>query len=432
MPVSRAPVWFQNFHATIFVLYVIALATTMSGMEIFSSLLGLCLVMEWWWRRPQRNSWVLPPFLVPFLALIAVAMVGVLLGPAKAADKFYDFGRMRLFLLYGISFYELLFFRSKRLWLKTLFFTSVVLALYGCCQHFYPLDIVRWGTKKIVLWAIPEKLEGPLVIGFFNHHLTFANVFTFYGSLFTALGLSSNRWRRWFLTAGALIFLAVVWTQSRAAWVAIPAMALTIAVAKSKKWMALFLGIGVVLLGVLYVTDVGFHERFERTFLKRDDFYNLGPRRRLWNAQIEIFKENPILGFGWNNNERHCKEYVDRLYPDIKDNFCGHAHSNELQILATTGIVGAAAFLWLWWTIMVFTYRAIRAYRKVEDEHWILIGCFAAFVGFHLQGITQWNFGDAKVLHNLMFFLAVVSVLGLRRNVASSTASLFSSRARSA
>jgi len=28
-----------------------------------------------------------------------------------------------------------------------------------------------------------------------------------------------------------------------------------------------------------------------------------------------------------------------------------------------------------------------------------------------IQGLTQWNFGDAEVLHNLIFFWAIVAVL---------------------
>jgi O-antigen ligase len=146
-----------------------------------------------------------------------------------------------------------------------------------------------------------------------------------------------------------------------------------------------------------YFADNGFKQRFDRTVFQKDDFYNLGPRTRLWHAQWEIFKDHPWIGVGYNNNERLAKTYVDRLYPSRSDNFYGHAHNTPLQILATTGLLGSIAYLWLWGTIFWSLY---------QKRSW---GLIAAFVGFQIQGLTQWNFGDAEVVHSLMFFWALAA-----------------------
>ncbi len=395
----------------------------MSGMEIFSSLLGLCLAVECYLRRSARSKWIFPPFTFAFLIFIAAALLGIIAGPAKLSQKFYDFGRMRLFLLYAIAFYELVFFSPSRRWLIPLVVSCCVVGVFGILQHFVPNDFLYFGTGRIIVYAIPEQHIGSLVVGFFNHHLTFSNVFSFYACLFTALGFSGDPKRRWYLALGLFLLLLLFWTQSRAAWMAIPVMVLVIAFGKSVKWAGACFVFGIAVMGVLYFTDPGFHARFERTFFKQDDFYNLGPRRRLWHAQISMFKEHPILGFGYNNNERFCKEYMLRLYPDNPEPFCGHAHSTFLQILATTGIVGSVAFIWLWWVIFRYSFRVVRSYSSEQNERWIALGCLAAFIGFQIQGSTQWNFGDAKVLHNLMFFLAVISALGFKKGIKPSGAS---------
>jgi O-antigen ligase len=143
----------------------------------------------------------------------------------------------------------------------------------------------------------------------------------------------------------------------------------------------------------------------------RDDLYNLGPRQRLWKAQLVMFREHPLIGVGWNNNERKAKEVVDRLYPEQRENFYGHAHSVPLQILSTTGLLGFAAFVWIWVEIFRAASQVLAQRSRDQIEHWLARGLIVGFVGFNIQGLTQWNFGDAEVLHNVVFFWAVIAAL---------------------
>jgi O-antigen ligase len=253
------------------------------------------------------------------------------------------------------------------------------------------VDWIRPEGKKVLLFAIPDQKIGPLVVGFFNHHLTFANVFLLYACLFFSF-------RKWpYVIMGAYLFLLCVWTQSRAAWAAIPLCLGLLVIPSSKRMRWRAVALVSFFFVATYFADNGFKQRFDRTVFQKDDFYNLGPRTRLWHAQWEIFKDHPWIGVGYNNNERLAKTYVDRLYPSRSDNFYGHAHNTPLQILATTGLLGSIAYLWLWGTIFWSLY---------QKRSW---GLIAAFVGFQIQGLTQWNFGDAEVVHSLMFFWALAA-----------------------
>jgi putative inorganic carbon (HCO3(-)) transporter len=264
------------------------------------------------------------------------------------------------------------------------------------------------------MYAVQDEKIGPLVVGTFNHHLTFSNIYIFYACLFTSVGLFLLPRKWWVLGMGAFLYVLVFWTESRAAWVAIPITLLLIASFKSKKAVAICIGIALVLGFTFLKVDPGFRERLGRTFVKKDGLYHLGARARLWDAQLEMFKEHPILGIGFNNNERRSKEFVDKLFPDTKNNFYGHAHSEILQIMASMGILGLLAFLWLWFEVFRDCIVSLKRWPRASLEYWIALGCFAAFVGFHVQGITQWNFGDAEVLHNVLFFWAVVAILRQR------------------
>ena len=392
-------------------LYTVALTTSMSGMEIFSAALLLALLIFFWRKGSGGNSSPIPipPFMAPLLAFVSVALVGILSAETSAQIKLYDIGRMRFFLiLYPVLFYSLFYFDPRRHWLRALIFATAVIGIYGFFQHFIPLDLVRPEGKKIYLYAIQSEEIGPLVLGTFNHHLTFSNIYYLYACLFFSLALLGGRTRKGLTALSLLLFLLCVWTQSRAAWVSVPLGMLIIVWARGRRFFLVTCGLLAAAFSILYFCDHGFHERLHRTTEARDDLYSLGPRKRLWLAQWEFFSSHRWFGVGYNNNERMAKPMVDRLYPNRTDNFYGHAHSTPLQILATTGIFGMAAYLWLWFAI----FRKLWILRRsnVPVQAAIAYGLLAAFIGFHLQGLTQWNFGDAEVIHNFVFLWAVLGV----------------------
>ncbi|KWR87369.1 PglL family O-oligosaccharyltransferase [Cupriavidus sp. IDO] len=84
----------------------------------------------------------------------------------------------------------------------------------------------------------------------------------------------------------------------------------------------------------------------------------ISPRLALWRYAFEVFKQNPLLGVGWGEYVRAQYLIADRLGPVEMGN---NAHNIVLDLLAKTGLVGAAATLlpclyWCWCSI-----RAIRA-----------------------------------------------------------------------
>lgn len=389
--------------------YVFAMATSMSLMEIGA---GLLFVLYLFSPYPHL-SFKKVPLALPIVCFLLVVLAGIASGDSALKDKLYDLGRTRFFLVYFILFFLLKNRETESPhsyeWLKVLRSILWVVGIYGFVQHFVALDLIRPEGKKVLLYALQDEKIGPLVLGTFNHHLTFANSYLFFACLFLSLGLVSPK-KAWYdLALGAFLFLLIFWTQSRIAWVAIPFCLVTMAVCHYGKRALLISMVGSLLfVTTVYLVSPSFQERFSKTF-ETTDARSFVPRLNLWKTQIEMFKDHPLLGMGWNNNERHSKEYLDRIPVGAYPHQYGHAHSMPLQILATTGAFGLFFFLWIWAGLFRLSLNAVRVQSGFKKG--LAIGAFASFVGFWIQGLTQWNFGDAEVVYTLIFFWALAANL---------------------
>ncbi len=120
----------------------------------------------------------------------------------------------------------------------------------------------------------------------------------------------------------------------------------------------------------------------------------------LWKGAYRIIKDHPWSGVGLGNFRLAYKNYL----PYELQKTYNHAHNNFLQLGAETGLPGLAAFIVLNIAILVFL---LKSYFRVSEEArktWIG-GVLCAFVGFHLAGLFEYNFGDSEVA--MLFWLLV-------------------------
>ena len=101
-------------------------------------------------------------------------------------------------------------------------------------------------------------------------------------------------------------------------------------------------------------------------YLKSDGVLNY--RTEAWKGAVRIIKEHPVLGLGIgkSNFGRTVKKFDDLNIP------YDHAHNTILQIAVELGLVGLAAFLWLFGSVF---YHGIKGYCSLprNDERAILI-----------------------------------------------------------
>ncbi len=389
-------------------LYSATLITTLSGMEIVSAVaVGFWIFDSWKKQRLELPLWR------PIVLFSGIVALGILIGGATFEEKLSDLFRLRFFLFFGASahLFKAVHFGKNRRWRAAWLVVFFIVCVYSTLQHFIPLDLVRPEGHKVILFADGAG-NGPLVLGLFNHHLTFSNVFLLYGPIFLSYGFCA--FPRFIFAWGwaVWIYVLVLWTDSRIAWVAIPFTVVAVGIGKSWRWrgpVVMFLA-SLGLLLTLYTSNPHVRERFGKTFDLSHAQLSMTPRLKLWRAQWEFFKESPLIGVGWNNNERRGHSMMESLYPGAI-NYSGHGHSLPLQMLATTGIAGCVAFAWIWFGIARMLGKCLMAAHANCEERWIALGLSASFIGFWIQGLTQWNFGDAEVLHNLMFLWGAASAL---------------------
>jgi hypothetical protein len=80
------------------------------------------------------------------------------------------------------------------------------------------------------------------------------------------------------------------------------------------------------------------------------------------------------------------------------------------MLLVTIGLAGALASTALF--VMIYLVE-LRAVHETTDD-WMLgslaTGCFAAYLGFQVNGLFEWNFGDHEIAVLLWFTVGLALV----------------------
>jgi putative inorganic carbon (HCO3(-)) transporter len=185
---------------------------------------------------------------------------------------------------------------------------------------------------------------------------------------------------------------ALLFSLTRGVWLAYLVVLLLLGVIRGGKTLAGVTGGAVVFAVFLLTAGAGVQERFQSTF----DFVQNLPRSQIWQANLDMIKERPLLGWGYGNYRKFRDPFYER-HP--KADHTGHAHNTFLQIAVDSGLIGLAAFLFFFWSLLRIGWET---YQRIppEDEPYrsMVLGALLSIVGFLIGGLTQHNFGDAEVV----------------------------------
>lgn len=116
-------------------------------------------------------------------------------------------------------------------------------------------------------------------------------------------------------------------------------------------------------------------------------------RIAFWKAGIKMWLDNPILGVGDIDLAKYYVKYKEPHNKEIQ----GHLHNNFFHILATLGILGLLAILFLFFNIIRIDFKIIKALKDIPFAHSFSIGTIASFSGFLVSGLTELNFFDHEI-----------------------------------
>jgi O-antigen ligase len=229
-----------------------------------------------------------------------------------------------------------------------------------------------------------------------GHYMTFGGQLMLIASLGTGLVLAA-RDRRWRLAAAGLAVVAcaaLAATFTRSSWIGLAvSLAVMLALARPRllPWLA------AAAIALVALSPPTYRERALSAF----DLRHPANRERtyMWEAGMRMFRERPLTGVGLQS----VRSIYDRYRsPEAVEN-ATHLHSVPVQIAATTGAIGLAAFLALYASLFAAAASGLRAALRAGAGlgAGLRLGVCGGLAGFLAAGLFEWNFGDEELLYLL-------------------------------
>jgi len=199
--------------------------------------------------------------------------------------------------------------------------------------------------------------------------------------------VDANAWstRLIALNALAILGVALILTLSRSAWLG-TALAAVIVIAGSRRSIlrprvvaAAIVVIGLGVVGLTVGRGFQLEQKIEARAVSVFDVNAWGPRPAIWRDSVTLIASRPVLGYGPDN--------FGLVFPRFQADYLGQqpvdkAHAESLQVAATQGLIGLAAY------VLVLA-AFVRAFWRGRHRP----GAIAIFAGWVAYQVTlQLNF----------------------------------------
>ena len=185
-------------------------------------------------------------------------------------------------------------------------------------------------------------------------------------------------------------------TVTRGAYLAVAAGIVFIALVRNKK---LLIPLLVIVLVMIFFAPPYVESRI-RSIWDLNHPENAS-RLMLWKTGLRMFADHPIVGIGDIDVHDLYLRYMDPGDPAQH----GHMHNIAMQFLVTLGIVGFVAVTAMFVRIVQTEWRVWKRVRADWFRGSVALGALAVFVGFQVDGLTEWTFGDQEIV--ILFWLTL-------------------------
>lgn len=328
----------------------------------------------------NRYGFLLPILL--FITSIFISGIGHWNSEILESKFFYSF------IFFFILINEIKSFKKLK---KTIYFcgiSSLIASFYGLYQHYY------LGMRRINSFSFPLSWGNFAAV-----ILLFVIIYLFWGNV--------SRYQKIFLIFfGLILTLNIIFTQARGAWVGLLVALIVLGGLKGKKFLLISI---IALLLIFSLLPDTYTDRFISSF---NIEYNLKTNRSnsvriaLWQTSLKMLRDNPINGVGYDN---YKDAYLDNYTIEGVRAF-DHAHNNLLNFSAELGLLGLFSFIYLMYIILKKLIIYYISENKVNFKLFHF-GSIFLFIIYHVQGLTQYNFGDTETLHFFFFVIALNVIL---------------------
>ena len=334
-------------------------------------------------RKTPLNQPIIAYILVCFLATLWGKFTGHVQGKAGFffVLKYFEYMIVFFMVVNYVNTPE----QAKRL-LFCLFLTCFIVSIYGLIQ-------IPSGIR------VSAPFEGES-----GEPNTFGGYLVFMGAVAVALinHLKDLRVRVGLVLLLVALILSLLYTQSRASYIAVIPVYLTLSILSHRRFYLLSALIVSLALSPVILPRIA-KERFTQTFTqeKAPGQIEIGRLRLDTSASARIvsykdalsgWRKQPILGYGITGYR-----FMDAQYP---------------RILVETGIIGMLAFLWL----MHSLFRVgINTWREAQDDLLVglSVGLIAGLVGLLVHAIAANTFIIVRIMEPFWFLTGIVVALSM-------------------
>ena len=357
---------------------------------LFFTLLVLGLGTAWMDERP---IWVRTSIDLPLLLLIG----WILLSIPFAIDPAYSFGEWRKLVASVLMFYWVLLIMqnngNKKIGLILL--GAVVLGIVVQCSYSLVDFGMQGGSWKHRMVRASTPASG------FQEMTTYLVMVI--PLMIVAIIVSETWWQR-MISSGALClaFFSHVLTYTRAGWLGILAQGIGLGIFTKQPAIrvALFIGLALACLGLLFIFLMGYHVD---TF----DSWTLHARLAVWELGVQEMLKQPIVGLGFG---------INTFEPWIDDRPPGggkmHLHNTFLMVGVGSGWPALILFVW----VLVEAIRSLLSQAsKMTDPllRGIMVGTALMVLGFIVRNLFDYMFKGS--LAYLFWIILAVSLANCKK-----------------
>lgn len=267
---------------------------------------------------------------------------------------------------------------------------AILLLSSACAAAFGVVSFLSGGG------GLAGRARGPV-----GHYMTFGGQLLLLVSVALGVLLRARgaRWRALAGTAALLGGMALACTYTRSAWLGMAVSSVVIVAAGYRRLVPL---LAVVLAAAIVLAPAGLRERLWSSFDPQHP-HNI-ERTHMWRAGAQMFLDRPLTGVGLQD----LKPIAPRYLPPAARETPGHLHSVPMQIAATMGVVGLAAFALLYGSMVHAATRGLGAQLAAGGlGGGVRLGVAGALAGFLVAGLFEWNFGDEELLDLLYVLVGI-------------------------
>jgi len=261
--------------------------------------------------------------------------------------------------------------RVRRRWLLAALCTGALFQIFFGAQQWFAHSGTLWGVEI----PLSPRLHGTFVNP--NHlalylEMALAAVFAWVWWAWRRARMEAPAERKLLLLAPPILiwltlFIGLAFTGSRGGLlgvvIGISAQAL-IAAAARRRWPTAILGLGAIAAGVAVVAAVGLREGLGRVLTTSLDDVSWGARVIEYGAVVRLWQRFPVFGSGLGS----FRDAFPSVQPPDLQGTWWHAHSDLLELLATTGLLGMALLALGLWPVARRLLRVIFGRGRSENR----------------------------------------------------------------